>query len=206
LPHQRLIPVEVLPKQEERFLLNKMTQQKLTEIGFIEIGLDHYVAPNDRLAKQFKNREVSRNFQGYTTDQAATLLGFGVSAISEFKQGYSQNLSNTRQYYQAISKGHHPVSRGLVFNPDDLIRAQIIEQIMCSGQLELFSLDGGTETALGIWIESLDRLKHLEAAGLVRLGAERLEATKAGKMFLRVIAQVFDVYSSDNSTRHAAAI
>ncbi len=206
LPHQRLIPTEKLPSSEERFLLNKLAQQRLIELGFVEIGLDHYALPDDSMAAQLDSHELSRNFQGYTTDKASSLLGFGVSAISQFKEGYCQNWSTTKDYYEAVSKGDLPVNRGLVLDQEDQIRAEIIQQIMCQKKLDLTTLPGGVEAALPAWLSSLEQLKQLERAGLLKLGVEELNVTDLGRIFLRVIANAFDAYSKDNLTRHASAL
>ncbi|MDA9009107.1 oxygen-independent coproporphyrinogen III oxidase [Alphaproteobacteria bacterium] len=206
LPHQRLIPTEKLPDSEERFLLNKLAQRRLVELGFVEIGLDHYALPDDSMAAQLNSRELSRNVQGYTTDKATSLLGFGVSAISQFKEGYCQNWSTTKDYYSIVSKGGLPVKRGLALDEEDHIRAEIIQQIMCLKRLDLSTLPGGVDAALPTWLSCLERLKRLESAGLLTLGIEELTVTDLGRIFLRVIANTFDAYSKDNLTRHASTL
>jgi len=206
LPHQRLIPTEKLPNSEERFLLNKLAKQRLLELGFVEIGLDHYALPDDTMSAQLDSHELTRNFQGYTTDKATSLLGFGVSSISQFKEGYCQNWSTTKDYYEAVAKGNLPVNRGLALDEDDLIRAEIIQQIMCQKKLDLATFPGGVEAALPAWLSSLDKLKQLESAGLLILGVEKLNVTDLGRIFLRVIANAFDAYSKDNLTRHASTL
>jgi oxygen-independent coproporphyrinogen-3 oxidase len=59
----------------------------------VAIGIDQFALPHDSLAVALKEHRLHRNFQGYTTDDAAALLGFGASAIGGLPQGYVQNAA-----------------------------------------------------------------------------------------------------------------
>ena len=55
--------------------------ERLVGHRYRRIGPDHFAAAGDSLAVADEIGRLRRNFQGYTTDRAATLIGFGASSI-----------------------------------------------------------------------------------------------------------------------------
>lgn len=86
-------------------------------------------------------RRLHRNFQGYTTDQAATIIAFGASSIGRLPQGYVQDASRTPHYNAAISRGGPAIVRGVAPSPDD--RASVIEPLMCLLAVDPQSVSAG---------------------------------------------------------------
>ena len=82
-----------------------------------------------------------RNFQGYTTDQAGALLGFGASAIGLLPQGYVQNAHDAAGYGRRIGMGRFAISRGLQLSQEDRIRGRIIERLMCDFAVDLDAIE-----------------------------------------------------------------
>jgi len=91
--HQRLIPKQALPTSTERFVQNTIAADVIVAAGYQRIGLDHFARPHDPLAQQLRKGKLHRNFQGYTTDDAPILIGFGASAIGSLPEGYVQNAT-----------------------------------------------------------------------------------------------------------------
>jgi oxygen-independent coproporphyrinogen-3 oxidase len=52
----------------------------------------------------------------------------------------------------------------------------------------------------------LEGLKSFVADGLLRIDGARIEATPRGRLLIRSIAALFDVYFAADSGRHAKAI
>ena len=73
----------------------------LSAAGYAAIGLDHFARPDDPMAVAQRGGRLRRNFQGYTTDAAPTLLGLGASAIGSIGTpglaGYAQNEPDERR-------------------------------------------------------------------------------------------------------------
>ena len=104
--NQALIPEESLPGAAERFGQQQAIHRVLTEEGgYIPVGLDHYARPGDAMAEAAAARRLRRGFQGYTTDGAPALIGFGASAIGALPQGYVQNAPTAAAYGKAIESG-----------------------------------------------------------------------------------------------------
>ncbi|MEQ1713331.1 MAG: oxygen-independent coproporphyrinogen III oxidase, partial [Hyphomicrobium sp.] len=127
LKHQRLIDEAALPGAAARFAQSARLAEMLIGAGYVQLGLDHFARGTDRLA----TTAINRNFQGYTTDQADALLGFGASAISRLPQGYAQNAAAADDYSRRIEADGLATARGFKLGPDDKMRAFVIERLMC---------------------------------------------------------------------------
>lgn len=129
--HQRMIRDDDLPDGASRLNQALAMAAALTQAGYVSIGLDHFAKANDPLAVAHARKKVRRNFQGYTTDDAAAIIGLGPSAICSAPQGYVQNLAATPDWEHRIEAGKLPVARGCLLTPEDRFRGEIIERLMC---------------------------------------------------------------------------
>jgi oxygen-independent coproporphyrinogen III oxidase len=130
-PAQKLLDEGTLPGTEARHAQQTAAAQLLEQAGYVRIGLDHFARAGDPMARAMADGSVHRNFQGYTTDGAQTLLGFGASAIGKLHDGYVQNAGSVVEWRTALDAGRLPVARGIALSEDDRIRAAIIERLMC---------------------------------------------------------------------------
>ena len=128
---QSLIPSDALPEPEKRLALFDLARRTLLGRGYIQIGIDHFARPDDRLAQAFFSKQLKRSFQGYTDDTAPYLVGLGASAISTYPQGFAQNIPVTGRYAAQIDAGASPLWRGYALNALDHLKADLIEQLMC---------------------------------------------------------------------------
>ena len=110
------------------------------EGGYIPVGLDHYARPDDAMAKAATTRRLHRSFQGYTDDSAPALIGFGASAIGSLPQGYAQNAPTALAYEKAIAAGGLATVRGVALTPDDRLRRELIERLMCDLEVDVVAL------------------------------------------------------------------
>jgi oxygen-independent coproporphyrinogen-3 oxidase len=138
--HQRMINEAELPGAHERWRQFAAASKQLQALGYQAIGLDHFARSDDALAKAQQQGTLRRNFQGYTTDTASVLLGFGASAIGSLPQGYVQNVSPLKDYGEAIADGRLPTARGVALNADDRLRGAVIERLMCDLRVDLGAL------------------------------------------------------------------
>jgi len=186
---QRLIPNHVLPSSQERVAQSSMAREALIANGYVPVGIDHYALPHDALAAAARAGTLRRNFQGYTTDEASTLIGLGPSAVSRFVQGYAQNAPVTGQWQSALSGGALATVRGHLLSPSDRLHADIIEALMCSGSVDLADCCTRHDADLEPFIRiARDAVKQMP-------GAARLEGTRitvTSPLCTRLIASRFD--------------
>lgn len=199
--HQRIIDTSALPGVNERLAQAAIAAQMLTRAGYVAVGLDHFALPGDELALAAKAGRLHRNFQGYTTDRADALIGFGASAIGQLPQGYVQNAPDTGSYSRAIGAGKFATVRGLALSDEDRIRAAIIERLMCDLVVDLGRYGGPDPFA-----DEIESLSPLVDAGLVAISGNCVVITERGRPFMRIAAAAFDSYLPKSKKRHSVAV
>ena len=125
--HMRLIDKNDLPSNLEKITMFKTATQELQNGNYLLIGLDHFVRKDDEMLLAFQNKKLKRNFQGYTTDKASSLIGFGASSISFLPFGYVQNTSGISEYRADILNKKLPAIKGIAISDEDKIRKRIID-------------------------------------------------------------------------------
>jgi oxygen-independent coproporphyrinogen-3 oxidase len=199
---QKQIVSAELPDAAGRVALLSLAIDKLTAAGYRHIGLDHFALPDDELSRALDNGSLHRNFMGYTTHADCDLIGLGVSAISHVGDSFSQNHRNLVDWEVAVDKGHQPLWRGIELSEDDIIRADVIQQIMCRGQVDLRRIEQRYDLVFEEYFaDALARLAPLMKDGLVDVDAERIVATSRGRLLLRMIAMCFDHYLQTQAER-----
>jgi oxygen-independent coproporphyrinogen-3 oxidase len=192
---QRQIEDADLPDGETKLGLLALAIAKLSAAGYRYIGMDHFALPNDDLALAQEQGTLQRNFMGYTTHADSDLVGFGMSAISHIGDSFSQNARDLPSWQRAIDSGQLPLWRGLELNFDDVLRAEVIQQLMCQGRIDMPAIEKRYAIDFGSYFAgSLAQLRPLAADGLVTLTTRSITATARGRLLMRVIAMCFDRY------------
>ncbi len=203
---QRMIEAEALPGAAERLEQANAAAAALVQGGMVAVGMDHFAAPHDPLAEAVHTGRLRRNFQGYTTDAAPTLIGIGATAIGRTEWGYVQNESETGAWARAIEAGRLATARGLALTADDALRAHAIEMLMCFGAVDVDAVSRRFAVSPAWADEARALLAPLAADGLVTLEGSRIALTSAGRPFVRVVAHAFDAYAARLQRRHSAAV
>jgi oxygen-independent coproporphyrinogen III oxidase len=204
--HQKMIKESALPDPFDRARQFEAASKRLRMWDFAPIGLDHFARPDDDLTIALQKGELRRNFQGYTTDTAAVLLGFGASSIGKLPQGYTQNLSPLKTYHDQVRNGHLATTKGIAFNGEDRLRADVIERLMCDSRVDLADIARRHETDVSVFYEDLDALTPLVEDLLVNIDGTQVQVTVKGKPFLRTIVSAFDSYLRKGTARHSVAV
>lgn len=190
---QRMIDEETLPDDRLRHDLFTAVAESLGEYGYEPIGIDHFARPGDTLARAAKAGLLRRNFQGYTDDTCAALIGLGASAVSSYPQGYVQNAAATSTYAAAIRDGGLASARGHRHSLEDKVRARAIEMLMCDFALDLEVLEAQFGTA-AVLLESTCAHAAARFAPHVAMQGRRLTITPTGRPLTRLVAHLFDGY------------
>jgi oxygen-independent coproporphyrinogen III oxidase len=198
---QRQIEAEELPDPQTKLALLQLAIQKLSQAGYVYIGMDHFALPEDELSRAQAAGTLHRNFMGYTTHADCDLIGLGVSAISHIGDSFSQNPRDLIAWQTAVDAGRIPVWRGLRLDADDVLRADVIQQLMCRAAVDIPAI----EERYGIhfptyFADAIEQLQPLIADGLVTLTQDAITATARGRMLLRIVAMCFDRYLNESAT------
>ena len=206
LPHifkpQRRIDTNAVPSSEEKLDILQYAVRRLDAEGYVFIGMDHFAKPDDELAIALKEGRLQRNFQGYSTYADCDLVAVGVSAIGKVGDTYSQNERDIEKYYAALDAGQLPVMRGYHLDRDDLLRRNIIQDLMCRFALDFADYAAETEVPFARYFAAeLADLQQLAQLGLLKISDNRIEVSAKGRFLIRNIAMVFDRYLRHSETR-----
>ena len=138
---------------------------------------------------------MQRNFQDYTTHAELDLVAIGVSSISSVNHSFSQNVKSLEQYYALLDNDKLPVYRGYLLNQDDLLRKAIIQQIACQFSLNFKDIEEKYKINFSDYFKNeLKDLSEMQTDGLLNLNETELSVTSQGRILVRHICMVFDVY------------
>lgn len=203
--YQKALERYTLPGQSERAVLASAARQAL-EAVYYPIGIDHFARADDALTLAAKSGSLRRNFQGYTTDLAETLISFGPSAISETAQGYAQNEPDLRRWSALVEGGQSSVYRGIALSDDDRLRRAVIERLMCDLNVDLKAMAACYQADPGVFLPTLDRLEAYAADGMVKIDGWRVSVPEEARIAVRSVASIFDRWLTSDGARHAAAV
>jgi oxygen-independent coproporphyrinogen-3 oxidase len=193
-PQRRIHEIE-LPSAEEKLDMLRVTVEKLTGAGYVYIGMDHFAKPDDILVTARDEHTLYRNFQGYASHADCDLIGMGITSISKVANCYSQNVKTLDEYYRRISENRLPVARGITLEARDQLRRDVINSLMCYGEVEFSSI----EQKHGInfrdsFSRELGELETMQGDGLLEIQAGRVVVLPPGRYLIRNIGMIFDEY------------
>ncbi|QIJ83595.1 oxygen-independent coproporphyrinogen III oxidase [Vibrio coralliilyticus OCN008] len=192
---QRKIKDEDLPQAEEKMAILQDTIATLTNAGYQFIGMDHFAQPDDELAVAQRNGILHRNFQGYTTQGECDLVGFGVSAISMIGDAYAQNQKELKKYYAQVNEQRHALWKGVALDSDDLLRREVIKQLICNFKLDKVSVETEFDVEFNHYFkEDLELLQTFIDDELVEVDNKEIRVTLRGRLLIRNICMCFDKY------------
>lgn len=199
LPHifkpQRRILDGDLPGADAKLDMLSLCITRLTEAGYVYIGMDHFSKPGDSLAVAQQQGRLHRNFQGYSTHADADMIACGVSAISAVGATYCQNEKTLDAYYERLAQGELPMAKGIKLSMDDLMRRTVIQSLMCHFELSASAMELSYPINFNEYFAGeLARLRQFEADGLVRFEGDWICVTEKGRLLIRNICMVFDHY------------
>jgi len=203
--HQALIPEAALPDLKERLAQAESAREQLLAAGYVAIGLDHFAKPDDPMAVAKAQGTLARNFQGYTTDTAPALIGFGASAIGALRQGYVQNHAEVPAWRAALLDGELPVARGVALTGEDRIRREIIERLMCDLGVDVAAIAHRHGRAPAIFAGALRELQSLARDGLVIVDGWHVRVPDDRRVGVRLVCAAFDAYLNKAGT-HSVAV
>lgn len=178
-----------LPSAEEKFEFMKFGQEFLTKEAYEEVGMDHYVKPEDELLIAREEKDLHRNFMGYTPFTSKLLVGLGTSAISDSWTGFAQNSKSVEDYYVKIDAGELPIIRGHLLTKKDLFIRQLILDLMCKFETS-WSKEALIDYGLNL---NFDLLNTLLDDQMIAFDETGIYVPPAGRKYIRVICSALDL-------------
>jgi len=190
-----LIHQEDLPSPEIKLEILKSSIEKLTDAGYIFIGMDHFAKPDDELSAALKEKKLYRNFQGYSTNAGTDLYAMGITSISQLNNIYAQNYKTEKEYYKSLDDEIIPTAKGYKLSEDDHIRREVIMRLMCDFELNYKSIEDTFNIKFKEYFNwGLNNLKEMEADELIVMNDDGIVVKDMGRLLIRNIAMNFDGY------------
>lgn len=192
---QRRINQNDLPPPDEKLNILQMTIDNLQSAGYVYIGMDHFAKKSDDLATAQHEGTLHRNFQGYSTYADSDIVAMGITAISSICGNYSQNVRSIEEYKSCLDENKIPVFRGIELEPDDILRREIINQLMCNNRLDIAKLEQKWKIVFSNYFASaMPQLNNMAEDGLLTINSKAITITPTGRLLVRAICMEFDVY------------
>lgn len=204
ITHQKLIPDETLPDAETRYQMANAAAEALLRAGYKRVGLDHFALPHDDLV----TGEVNRNFQGYTSDDAESLIGLGASSIGRLKQGYVQNEVAIPGYTRMVEETGLATARGHALTSDDEMRSFVIERLMCDFRFPTAELKRRYGSLSDSVMNEARTIVANDADGILLQDDDGVgfEIAQEGRLFVRTICAAFDSYLGAGTAKHSSGV
>lgn len=177
-----------LPSGEEKRKLYTNGKKLLEELGYIEVGMDHFALPHDDLYQSMISGDIHRNFMGYSSSKTKLMVGLGMSAISDSWYAFAQSEKSVEEYQKIVDQGIIPVVKGHILNEEDLVVRQHILNLMCRLETSWDLQNSFPEIQ-----NALESLKEMESDGLVEISDNTIKITEKGRAFTRNVAMTFDL-------------
>lgn len=177
-----------LPSGEEKRRLYEDGKRLLENLGYIEVGMDHFSLEHDDLYQSLIQKKLHRNFMGYTSSKTQLMVGLGMSAISDSWYAFAQNVKTVEEYQKTVEEGVIPVVKGHILSDEDLTIRRHILNLMC--QLET-TFD--VQNSFPELENAFEMLKEMESDELVEIHDNQIKITEKGRAFTRNVAMVFDL-------------
>ena len=192
---QRQINADDLPSAEDKLAILQQVTNKLIDAGYEYIGMDHFAKPTDELAVAQKEGKLYRNFQGYSTNSDCDLVAMGVTSIGKIADSYSQNIKTIKEYTAILDSGQLPIYRGISLSQDDILRREVINQLICHFELSFRKIENDFSVNFTDYFSAeLKQLKEMQDDSLLELTQNKILVLPEGKLLIRNICMVFDVY------------
>lgn len=194
---QMILEKAGLPLQTEKLKMFEETSKMLQSTGYVPIGMDHFVLPDDDLNVALQHHTLHRNFQGYCPRRiTAQVYAFGVSGISQLDAAYAQNTKDISAYMAQVNAGQMPIQRGYALAPWQRMTREVIECIMCNNAINWHDMAQRLHVSVDEIKQAIHyneaELQTLQADGLITFDADSVEMTPDGLPFVRNVAAAFD--------------
>jgi len=201
---QRRIDASALPTPEQKLAILQRTIEKLQQAGYVYIGMDHFAKASDDLVKAQQNSTLHRNFQGYSTHANCDIIAMGITAISRIGDNYCQNARTIDEYEKRLNDDRLTVFRGIELESDDVMRGEIISQLMCHNKLDIEQIEQKWGIQFVTYFkDALPKLNEMIDDGLITMDHQTIVITAMGRLLTRSVCMQFDRYLQEEKVQLA---
>ena len=194
---QRGFNEDDLPKNDEKRELYEIGKELFAELGYVEIGMDHFALKTDSLFEATINKTLHRNFMGYTANKTQLMIGLGMSAISDSWYAFAQNVKTVKEYQKIVNEGEIPIFRGHLLTEEDRVIRKHILNMMC----HFYTSWEDDAMKINDIENHLTLLKEMEQDSLVKFEENAISIPEKARPYIRNICMAFDVHLLKNKPK-----
>lgn len=191
---QRGFNEDDLPKDDQKRELYEIGKELFSEMGYVEIGMDHFALKTDSLFTATEEKTLHRNFMGYTANKTQLMIGLGMSAISDSWYAFAQNVKTVKEYQKLVNQGEIPIFRGHLLSEEDLIVRKHILNMMCHFRT---TWDSKEEQIVNLK-KQIGLLEEMIKDNLVIVNEDSIEIPEMARPYVRNICMAFDMRLQNN--------
>jgi oxygen-independent coproporphyrinogen-3 oxidase len=106
------------------------------------------------------------------------------------------------EYKARLERNEIPVFRGIELEADDILRREIINQMMCNNRLEIKQIEQKWRIEFEKYFATaLAELEAMAKDGLITMDEHHIEVTPSGRLLARTICMQFDRYLPKDSLK-----
>jgi len=204
---QRRINEDELPTPEEKLNILQLCIDTLQDAGYVYIGMDHFAKQSDDLVKAQQQGSLHRNFQGYSTNADCDMIAMGITAICRIGDNYGQNVRTIEEYENCLNRDEIPIFRGIELEADDVLRREVINDLMCNNSLDIEKLEDKWRIEFKKYFKSsMDNLQQMADDGLLKIEESKLAITTTGRLLARSICMQFDRYLQEKKSNRFSRV
>lgn len=192
--HQRLIFAKDLASVKDKGRMFLHASKLFKKNGYEPLGIDHFSKITDDCFTGLNQKNLRRNFMGYTTQPNDFVLGLGASAISYLGKGLSQNTVNDVVYKQNTEHGLWSATRGWVYTQEDYLRKVIINELMCYFFVDIEKILEQFNVPVNYFDEQLALLRQFSETDVMTITHRCINFHSPLRMIVRSVCAVFDQY------------
>lgn len=179
--------------QDDKGAMRQICFEQLIAAGYHYMGLGQFVRPDDDLAIAQERGRLRRNCQGFTRHGYCDHVGFGIGAISQIDDVYTQNTDELEHYQLQLDRGQLATCRGWRCEASDQIRQRVMERLSCDLELDIQAI----ETRYGLifrqyFSSAWPLLEQLSRDGLIELSDRFICILPAGRSEVDAICKLFE--------------
>jgi hypothetical protein len=170
-------------------------RDRLEQAGYEFVGPEQYALPTDALAAASRAGSLRHGPFGYTATPDCDQLGIGPGAVSAVGGYRGRNARRHDAWREAVDSGHLAVSQEIELAPEDQLRAEVRQHLLCRRMIMIEEIEFAYEVDFRRHFDSeLASLAQLAAHAHIRDCGDRIEVRSPAWPWLRNIARCFDLH------------
>lgn len=183
-PHQQLISIDSMPSLADKMTMFATIADAVQAAGYVWIGINGFVRPDDELVKAQTDGELFRGWLGYCKSSSPWLMGFGLGAMTELPGIVAQNTTVFDDWMARLMVGQAPDRTGVELSNDAASERDVFMRLGASLRVRIDEPEAADSRIFSA----------LASDGLLETDGDTLKVTTTGRYVLNQYWQDSSLY------------